>query len=369
MYIMKQVMVIPARVTHVCFRTLLVVIVIVLSQADGAAYSQEHSFPVSSYRISRQNMIRDPSGRPYVRADDFCRAIEAQYDLNRKRARAHLRKGQNLLRLDLRFEHHRSTQGVFNNQRVDLGLPIIYRQDALWLPLDPVAGLFGLETGEKRSSKREIEIDERLDEQPESDEYQVLNPTEGYSARFKHYIETHETPTARKPHARWIGFQIGLVNLHPHIRDLSLDREWCFSGAILIRDSRRFAMELRYDDFSSDQRTPFLGEEADVSIKMKGYTASFLYYFPGNKWRYYLGAGYGKKKVTVDYTSQTRSFSRRPEIGTWELKVGCDYFIRPWWSTSLEIRGIYGSELIDDIGPIFVKLDGIYIGLHQTLHF
>ena len=307
---------------------LLIMTVAVLCQTGHAVYSQEHSAPSPGYRIYRQDIIRDPSGRPYVRADDFCRAIEARYDLNRKRARAHLRKGQNLLRLDLRFEHHRPTQGVFNNQLIDLGLPIIYRQDALWLPLDPVAGLFGLETGEKRSRKLERQLDESVEEPSEDDEYQVLNPTEGYSARFKRFIETHETPTARKPHSRWIGFQIGLVNLHPHIRDLSLDREWCFSGAILIRDPPRFAMELRYDDFSSDQRTPFLGEEADVSIKMKGYTASFLYYFPGNKWRYYLGAGYGKKKVTVDYASQTRTFSRRPEIGTWELKVGCDYFIR-----------------------------------------
>ena len=177
-------------------------------------------------------------------------------------------------------------------------------------------------------------------------------------------------------HLKQFGFYLGLSHLKPEIQVLNLERTWSLFSSVGVKFTETIALELRHDTYKSSQLTTFAGEQADINVKMKGITGYLLYYFPRDvekeKWEFNVGFGLGQHKFDLFYDSDTINYHRWFKLDTFEVKVGAEYCFTENWRMGVELRGIFGDEMVSlsDLGEtVNIGLDGFYAGFSQRYYF
>ena len=367
--------------------------------ASAAHSTSNFAFYMGPYQLVVKELHRDDDNNLYISMKYLGFITGAKHYYNKKNNHIILMTPVMTLCVDTRFKLHSEKQLIFNDMLIDLPLVIKKTDDYCLLPLLAIADLLNYRVafvlnGNKRyltgltvQSQQPFPEMETLAKQKASvrpitqkrNQYPENIPENGVSRKQtsfaidrKSALSTNSTETKMK----LLGFYMGLCHLKPDINGLNLDKTLSLFGSVKYRLLGRIALEFRYDKYQSSQLTIFPGEQADVTVKMRGLTGYLLYCFPRNmknpKCEFDIGFGAGQYEIDFYHDSPTSNYYMRPKLATLEFKLGAEYIFTENWRTGFDIRGVFGNVHLNmfELGhSINIDLDGVYFGISQRYCF
>jgi len=309
--------------------------------------------------ISVDYLLRDKNNTLYIPAEYLSFVLGSSYTYSKDDHVAFIDRINSEIIISTNFQFHKRNQIIFNDDVVDLPHQVyVLKNDTVLIPLQAIADLMNMPLKFRRASD-DIRVSGRDQAGPAVKQPVSRKKLKPNDERLKQF-----------------GFYLGLSHLKPEVEGLNLDRSWSLFGAARVRIHDRYTLEFRYDTFKSAQTTMFLGEQAEVTVKLRGLTGYLLYCFPRDvekeRWAWEAGLGLGIHRVNIYHDSDTMYYNPWDSINTFEIKVSTEYLFTEYWSFGLDVRGIFGNERIampDINNSVNVDLDGVFIAMSQRYSF